>query len=262
MDSNLDAQIDSTKSINAAASQPQDSRLLSPTVLSMQLSGLLLLACFWMPIAVGCDGKTKRCADTIRADSTALELSSQVILAAMTFGNGLAWGMILLVVALFRNKSLFRYCLFGQLVILGFTALVYSILFTMQELVTFVVLFLPMAVYLVMCVFRPLHQRNDLLAWARLQQASTIGTLVFLHICCALSQSILYGYFVAIVASLISFLAIEYVRLRIEHDLWDATVPAQRLQFSVKKMMIWSSFIALIIAYYQHADELIKLLSP
>lgn len=222
----------------------------------MQLAGWLLLSCFFVPVAEGCDGKSTVPAN-ILANPAPLDFASTIAIVAVisAYANGVVWGIVTLVSGAFRSQRVFwvafglqcAFTLFGMLSLL----VIESTQGTWRDLLEVSVNYFPLLVYLSICVFLPLRRRQFLLAWTRFQQAWLVGVLVWMNLICLFSRTLKWGYPVTWLASGLMFVAILIGSGRIEHDLWNANTPINRPQFSIRQTLIWTTSLAIVIAYYQ-----------
>ncbi len=222
----------------------------------MHLAGWLLLACFFVPVAEGCDGKSTVPAN-ILDNPAPLDLASTLVIVAVigAYANGVVWGIVTLVSGAFRSQRIF-WAAFGLqcgLTLFGMLSLlvIESIQGTWRDLLEVFVNCFPMVVYLSICVILPLRRRQFLLAWTRFQQAWLLGVLVWMNLICIFSRTLKWGYPITWLASGLMFVAILVGSGRIEHDLWNSNAPVNKLQFSIRQTLIWTTSLAIVIAYYQ-----------
>jgi hypothetical protein len=56
--------------------------------------------------------------------------------------------------------------------------------------------------------------------------------------------------------------AVELARLRMVHDLWDASHRVERPQFTLRSAFLWITFVPLVIGYYQAIGPFVSWLFP
>lgn len=229
----------------------------------MQLAGWLLLACFFVPVAEGCDGKNTVPANIVNSPAPK-DLASIIAIVAVVgaYANGVVWGIVTLVSGAFRSQRVF-WAAFGlqcSLTLLGMISLMVidAIQGTWRDVLEVSVNSLPLVVYLSICVFVPIRRRQFLLAWTRFQQAWLVGVLVWMNLICLFSRTLKWGYPVTWLASGLMFVAILVASGRIEHDLWNSNAPVSKPQFSIRQTFIWTTGMALVIAYYQLIGRLMS----
>lgn len=229
----------------------------------MQLAGWLLLACFFIPVAEGCDGNSTVPANILESPAP-IDLASIIAVAAVlgAYANGVVWGLVSLVTGAFRSQRIF-WAAFG--VQCGFTLLgmlsllvIEAIQGAWRDLLEVSVNCFPLVAYLSICVILPLRRRQFLMAWTRFQQAWLVGVLVWMNLICLFSRTLKWGYPITWLASGLMFVAILVVSGRIEHDLWNSNAPVKRPQFSIRQTFIWTTGLAVVIAYYQLIGKLMS----
>ncbi len=226
----------------------------------MNLAGWLLLACFWMPVSIGCDGQEQRASDILNASMDTVNeqvLRSSAILT--TYGDGAIWAILLPIVAWSKSRQLFAVLFKIQLAIM--LSLLATILYQdywNRQLVEGLLEFLPVLLFVGFFVVRPMIQGQIVYAWSRLQIVAILSVALWLHLACIFSRSLMWGYFVCFLACILMFVAVMVVRHRIEHDLWDSSTPVLKPQFSLKQTFFWSTAIALLLFYYKHVEDLAR----
>ncbi|MFO0942405.1 MAG: hypothetical protein U0930_16835 [Pirellulales bacterium] len=259
-ESNADSVEFSAEKNGLAVPQTRSAALRSPTVYWMNLAGWLLLASFWMPVSIGCDGMEQRSSDILNASLDTLD--EQVIRSSAiitTYGDGVVWAIALPVIAIVGSRRLFATLFKIQLAMMLalMTAILYQDYWN-RQLVEGILEFLPILFFATFFVIRPMIRGDLVFAWSRLQLVAILAVTIWLHLACIFSRSLLWGYFVCLLACVLMFVAVMVVRHRIEHDLWDPRVPVLKPQFSIKQEFFWSTSIALLLFYYKHVEDLAR----
>lgn len=229
----------------------------------MQLAGWLLLACFFVPVAEGCDGKSTVPTNMLNSPAPS-DLASIIVIVAVigAYANGVVWGIVTLVTGAFRSQRIF-WAAFGLqcgLTLLGMLSLlvIEASQGSWRDLLEVLVNCFPLVVYLSICVILPLRRRQFLLAWTRFQQAWLVGVLVWMNLICIFSRTLKWGYPITWLASGLMFVAVLVASGRIEHDLWNSNSPVSKPQFSIRQTFIWTTGLAVVIAYYQLIGKLMS----
>ncbi len=50
---------------------------------------------------------------------------------------------------------------------------------------------------------------------------------------------------------------VEIAKHRMAHDLWDPSVPVTKPKFTIQKIFIWTTLLAVTIAYFQSIDRVV-----
>ena len=242
--------------------------LRSPSILGMQAAGWLVLASMWLPVNRGCGG-------TIRRPIEQLNVSLPVTVSEVTgylwflasYGNGLLVAMLLSLSAFWCSERLWWRSFIAQgycTVALCVTTLVLILRpFDDAKEITQRLLTVGPPMVLSICWIRGaiIHGQRQA-AWARLQHCWTLVAFIMLNLQCIFSTELLYGYWLSIVGFALLTFFIEFARYRMQHDLWDRSLPAARPQFSVRSLFFWTTFCALTIGYFSAIEHLIDWLFP
>lgn len=229
----------------------------------MNLAGWLLLASFWMPVSIGCDGNEQRASDILNASMDTV--NEQVVRSSailFSYGDGSIWAMVLPLVACTGSRRLFASFFKMQLAVM--LALLAAILYQdywNRQLVEGLLELLPIMLFAAFFVIRPMLDGKLVYAWSRLQMLAILAVVIWLHLACIFSRSLLWGYFVCLLACVLMFIAVLVVRHRIEHDLWDSRLPVLKPQFSIKQTFIWSTALATLLFYYKHVEDLARMIT-
>jgi small-conductance mechanosensitive channel len=236
------------------------SAILNPTVLSPQLAGLVLLLSMFLPLCEGCDGKNVYPSDMLRASPPSPLIDRALI--ASHFGFGLLLGASLAVVGIFRSRRFFIGLFFAELSsILALIAVVFLPEFFDYNLKDMVGNFLAIAPPVVACVTWvgfAIKRRRWPEAWGRLNIGCCMYLLLWIHMLCLFARMLLVGYFVFLIGIILLICSIVWCVQRMEHDLWDRNQPKSKLQFSVAKIMAWTTGLAVTIGYYRSLDHVLR----
>ena len=235
----------------------QPAGLKSPTVISLQFAGWLLFCCLWLPLCRGCNGG----ADKIPIQTLdfavldAKHLSGSFLILG-SYSNGLIVAFSTCLAAWFVSEKLWRICLFAQfyltasisIVVMG-SALIFSD--NRRDLVETTLAYLPPLVGLLIWIGGAIHRKAYPVAWARLQHAWTVEAYFLVHLMMLFQGTARYGYWVTMVGLACVAIAVEIARHRMKHDLWDASEPIVRPQFSIRNILFWTAFFPIVLSYYQ-----------
>lgn len=239
----------------------------SPTVVSMQLAGWAVLACLFLPLFRNCSGTVVRPVEELSSAVASPVSTSSLVQAAVllsVYGNGvLAAGLITISAWLCSRAFWWRSFLFQFAVCLGLAVIFASLVLseptpTLTARVSNGLIFIPPLVVASSWVALAIRRGAHELAWARLQHTWTIGALLYVHLMCIFAQQLLFGYWLTMIGLAGMMLAVELARHRMQHDLWDASQPAARPQFTLASIFLWITLIPLAIGYYQVVEPLAK----
>lgn len=239
---------------------PIESVLRSPTILSTNLSGLLLLICMFLPLSEGCDSKVVYPGKVFQSASGST-LADRAMIASH-FGYGLIVGATLIALGIVQKRRFLKGMVCVELLILLVVAIgVLAPEFRHANIKEYVgwtlTLFPPSLVALVWIGFS--MRRGDWVqAWGRLHMSLAMYLIVWIHFMCIFAQRLLAGYYVFLVAVLTLIASIEWSVQRIEHDLLDRGRPIGKFQFSVKRIFAWTTVLALTLGYYQSLDRIMR----
>ena len=237
----------------------------SPSVIGMQLAGWSVVACFFLPLCLNCSGAVVRPVDAVTdAASNSLTTGEVVHLVTLlgAYGNGALVATLLGLSAYFSSRALWWRAFVWQYaasMTLG-TAIVALILFSGQETpkdrLGGALAFIPPLVASAAWVTRAIRRGQHEVAWARLQHTWTIVALFYLHLLCLFSQGLLFGYWLTLIALSGMLVSVELARLRMRHDLWDASQRIPKPQFRLRSVFLWMTIAPLVLAYYRSIDPL------
>ncbi len=236
--------------------------LKSPTVISLQLAGLLVFVCLWLPLCRGCSGTTKIPIETFTASS--LTDVGDWLFNFMLLGsycNGLIVAVLMSVTAWFASERLWKVFFLTQLVLtlsIGVALVAYSMwrCTDFESFLKTALSALPALFGFSIWVGLAIQRRALQSAWARLQHAWTIAALFFVHLLMLFEGSVLYGYRLTLIGSVGMLVAVELARHRMQHDLWDVTQRVLRPPFSIRGTFIWTAFFSTVFRYYRAMEPL------
>lgn len=250
------------------ASQPQASdRLLaagrpagikSPTVLSMNLTGWLLLGCMFLPLCRSCGGTVVHPIDQLSSAFATPVHANDVggaVLLLSVYGYGALAALLITLSAWFRSRALWWRSFWIQFALSVTLATVIACLIMIapppkERLSNFLAIVPPLA-GATTWIAAAIRRGERPLAWARLQHIWTIIALVHLHLLCLFASDRLFGYWLTLVSLLAMVLTVELARHRLDHDLWDASQPVARPRFTLRQVFVWMTLLPLVVAYYQ-----------
>lgn len=242
--------------------------LRSPTIISMQSAGWLLLLCMWLPINRGCGGTINKPIEQLDFSSpyNFLDLLGDLWILG-SYGNGLLAASLLAASALWRSEQLWWSSTLLQLlaaVSLSTAAIVLMFVNESEpkQVVTNVLLYLVPWLLSLTWIATALRNGQRQSAWARLQHTWTLVGAFGLQLQCIFSTEILYGYWLSLIAFAALILAVEFARHRMVHDLWERNQPAFTPRFSLRKIFLWTTFSAAVIIYCQSIQPVLDWLFP
>ncbi|MEM6470093.1 MAG: hypothetical protein AAF802_11100 [Planctomycetota bacterium] len=224
----------------------------APFVSNLGFSLLLAATCL-MPVAVGCDEKT-RIAPIEFAREDEFEMVHFVVLWPYLFGLSIA--ILLATVACMRPKRLGRWLLpvplTFQLAFLVTAIFAVAVSDEKERTFSLFVLLFPSVVFLCYTVYS--LYRHDLFRAAirsisGMCMLATIG--VYAGTVAMLASRFLYGFYVAMAAASGMLFSSWLLYSRGEHCLSDRELPYRTMQFGIRALLIWTLFVALLIAGYQ-----------
>ncbi len=235
----------------------QPTGLKSPTVISLQLAGLLVFACLWLPLCRGCSGTTRIPIETFKEGS--LTDVGDWLFNFMLLGsycNGLIVAVLISVTAWFASERLWKVFFlaqFGLTLSIGVALVAYSIwrCTDLKNLLETALSAPPALFGFSIWVGLAIQRRALQSAWARLQHAWTIAALFFVHLLMLFQGSALFGYWLTLIGLVGMVVAVELARLRMQHDLWDPSQRVLRPQFSIRSILIWTAFFPIVFSYYR-----------
>jgi hypothetical protein len=244
--------------------QPKPAGLKSPTVIGLQLAAWLVFVCLWLPLCRGCSGGgTKIPVQSLKPLSlnNAQEMLFNFLLLG-SYCNGLFVAFSICVAAWLLSERIWKLFFFGQYSVTLGLCIVLAVIALLQcpdrkTFVSTVLAQMPLVAYAVWvgCAVR----RDALqLAWARLQHAWTIASILFIHGLLLFEGRVLYGYWLTLVGQACMVLAVELARYRMKHDLWNATEPVTRPQFSIRRILGWTAFFPILVSYYRAVELLLN----
>ena len=236
--------------------------LKSPTVISLQLAGLLVFLCLWLPLCRGCSGTTKIPIESLNVGSQTNVgdwLFDFMLLGS--YGNGLLVALLISVTAWFANERLWKLFFltqFGVTLSIGVALVAYSLwrCTDLKTLLETTLSALPPLLGFSIWVGLAIQRRAFQSAWARLQHSWTIAALFFVHLLILFQGSALYGYWLTLIGLVGMLVAVELARLRMQHDLWDASQRVLRPQFSIRSILIWTALFPIVFGYYRAIEPL------
>ncbi|MEO1529110.1 MAG: hypothetical protein AAFX06_27130 [Planctomycetota bacterium] len=236
------------------------SALRSLSVTSNTLFGWILAATFLMPFAVGCDNKTVLSPMSMM-NARAIEDGAFGVVCELFYQWPYVYGVVLplwmLAAAFVRPKQLGAWLIplpMGFLIPLNVGGVIALSLYvsSWDELLVSVSFFvLPQ---LLVFVWSALGLRKDPLVAATrgLSGLGAIATLViYLHAVVTLSSRFLYGFYVALIATIGLTFSAWSLYARGEQTLSDTSLPRRRFQFPLWTMFVWTTVVAIIAAIYQ-----------
>jgi hypothetical protein len=238
---------------------PKDA-ILSPTVLSPSLAGVVLLLSMLLPLCEGCDGKNVYPTDMLSAPTPTPLIDRSHILSH--FGFGLLLGSSLAIVGLFRSRrlfvTLFAVELISFLVLATIICLPEFLGGNLKDKVGSFFAVAPPFIASATWVGLAVKHKHWPEAWGRLNISFCFYLLLWIHLLCLFARKLLSGYFVFLAGILLLLFGIVWAVQRLEYDLWDRTKPKGRVQFSVAKIMAWTTGLALTIGYYRGLDSVMR----
>lgn len=238
--------------------------LKSPTVLSTQVATLILLASLWLPVGEGCKGSVITPASMVHFDPAQSFVDwffNWTVLTAFT--NGLWIAGVITLAAIWKSKRIWQVGFTLQLVL----TCLYLLLMTafgaweiesVKSAVEWMAFSVPVLTISVLWVGWSIQHRQWVIAWARLQHLWTFTAFVYFHLGLLFSKALFYGYFIVLAGLLGTVVAVEIAKNRMEFDLWDRSRPIGRFNFSIRSLMGWTTFLAVIIGYYQGIPVLLE----
>ena len=266
--------IKATEAIEATTgptSVPLPRGLKSPTVVSMQLAGWMLVACLFLPLCRSCGGSVLRPVEVISTSLSAPGHISSVfdgVTLLAVYCNGALAASVLAISAYRRNPAVLRRAFATQYAISLGLAVVFACLVLADESSspkrTLVggLAFIPPLVMAAWWVQSAWRRGDREAAWARLQHLWTFGALVYMHLMCIFATEVLIGYWLTLASLLAMVLAVELARHRMRHDLWDASRPPARIQFTLRSLFLWMTILPLVTGYYRAIELLADWLFP
>lgn len=252
----------------AQASRPSAAAFRSPTLLSMHAAGWLLLICMWLPVNRGCNGAVMTPIEQLQLNSpySLVDLLGDLWILG-SYGNGLLAASILAASALWRSERLW----WNATLIQGFATFCLSaaaiVVLGVNEpdpksvVTNLLVYFVPWILSLTW-IATALYRGQRQAAWARLQHSWALVGAFGLQLRCIFSTELFYGYWLSLIGFAALLLAVEFARYRMAHDLWDPTLLPVKPQVSLRKFLAWTTFSAVVIAYYQSIQPLLNWLFP
>ena len=243
---------------------PSASWWRTPTIVSSQAFGLLLLISFWLPFAEGCQGHIISPSGMFPSDP--LMTWSDWLVAMLVpnaFFNGVWVAGLLLLTGIFHCKKIWQtgfalhLCLSAALLILMVYVQTGSVSDRKSGLEAFLGM-LPVVTLPTLWVGWSIWKRQWSDVWARLQHVWTFVAIALLHVSLMLSRRLLFGYFFLLAGLLGMVVAVEVARNRMAHDLWDRSQPVGKFNFTIRGLMGWTTVLALVIGYYQTAPLVIE----
>ena len=240
----------------------------SPTVLGMHGTGWFLLLCMFLPVARGCNDNVLRPIEMVQiSTATSWEDVSSGILVLFTYSNGAIVAGSLAIVALFRSPKI-AWRIFQWH--FGFTVLISSLLSLSiafskpgtRDQILGLLYFVPPITAVLFWISLAAWRGQRSQAWARLQHGWTIACFCILHLQCVFVNAWLYGYFMTLAALGFTVVMVEIAKNRMAHDLWDATLPVTKPRFSISAILIWTTVLASMIAYFQSIEKLVEYFYP
>ena len=246
------------KSIAVLKTRPAG--LISPTIVSLQLAGWLLFICLWLPLCRGCGGSDKIPINSLQpislTDVSGL-FSNLIVLGS--YSNGLIVALAMCIAAWFASERLWKVFFLTQFIITavgGVVVVAFGIVHSSngKELVESSLGAIPPLVGFLIWVGIAIRRRQFPIAWARLQHAWTIVALFFVHLSMLFQGTVLYGYWLTMIGLGGLVIAVELAKYRMAHDLWLATKPVERPQFSIRRILVWTAFFPFVFSYYRAID--------
>jgi hypothetical protein len=242
--------------------------LLSPSILGTQGAGWLIFLCMWLPVNRGCGGTINRPIEQIRF-SGSLSISDWLgnVWFLGSYANGLVAACLLALSAVWCSERLWWRSFvvqFASALFLCILALTLSLLRNSQPryLVESALVWLPPLLLSIGWISAAIRRNHRQVAWARLQHSWTIVGLFTLQVQCLFSTTLLYGYWLTVFGFALQIFYVEVARLRMTHDLWDASQPVGKLQFSMRNLFFWMTFTAIALGYYFALGPAIDWLVP
>jgi NADH:ubiquinone oxidoreductase subunit K len=214
----------------------------------------------FLPLCEGCDGKTVFPSDMFRTP-TPTPLIDRALLFSH-FGFGLLLGSSLAIVGLFHSRRLFISSFVAELtLIVVLVATIFFPEFLDDDFKGRVGTCLAIAPPCIACgtwVGLAIKYKRWPEAWGRLNISFCFYLLLWIHLLCLFARQLFSGYFVFLTGILLLLCGIVWAVQRMEYDLWDRTKPKGRVQFSVAKIMVWTTGLALTIGYYRGLDSIMR----
>lgn len=226
---------------------------------SNSLFGWILAATFLMPFAVGCDKQTIFTPVTLLS-SRAAEAGAFGVLSECFFQWPYLYGAILSLwlsaTAIVRPRRLGSWLLplpvsFLVPITLGGAVAVHFTNAWDECLVVTLLFLLPQITVLIWLAFG--MRKDHLLAATRgISGLGAIATVaIYLHAVTIFASRFLYGFYVAMGATIGLTFSAWLLYSRGEQSLCDRSLPKRPIQFRIKTMLLWTTFVAIIAAIYQ-----------
>jgi hypothetical protein len=247
------------------AAEPTDripivSVLRSPAILSTNLSGLLLLICMFLPLSEGCDNKVVYPGEVFQSASGST-LADRAMFASH-FGYGLIVGATLIAIGIVQKRWFLKGIVCAELSILAVVAIGVFVPelwhANVKEFVGWTLTLLPPSLAALVWIGGSIRRGDWVQAWGRLHMSLAMYLIVWIHFMCIFAQRLLAGYYVFLVSVLTLMASIEWSVQRMEHDLLDRSRSIGKFQFSVKRIFVWTTVLALTLGYYQSLDRIMR----
>ena len=227
------------------------SSLVSLPFLSNSLFGWMLLACLWMPLGIGCDKKTI----LVPAENPL----PGAIVVQWPYLYGACLGTLLTVIAVVRPRNLgawlvpFPFVCLSLLMVMGLYV-AYAVNEPQDKLVMAAMLTVPPFLVLLWAAW-PLRLGDRLLSASRgLCGLGVVATwTIYVNSMFCFVSRFLYGFYVAVVASIGLTVSAWFLYSRGERALSDCKAPHRPVQFRIRTLMMWTLFVAVASAIYQRS---------
>lgn len=253
---------------SAAGQTDRPAGARSPTVIGLHAAGWLLLLCLFLPVCRGCNGAIVRPSDglVLTPPVHVADVVGCVALLAV-YGNGVCIAVLITISGCLRSPTFWWRSFVVQAAIsacIGLT-IVGAVLVTSHTPKAWLqqsLVFVPPLVGGITWVGLAFRYADPEQAWARVQHIWTIGAWLNLNLHCILSGALLFGYWVTLFALAGQLFAVELARHRMRHDLWDASHPTRRPQFTLGSLLAWMTILPLIFGYYQAVEPIVEWFFP